>query len=429
MAGANGVRSVIGWTTSLLIAGAAVTVLPAGGLAPAAAGQTTNDPAVESLLGAGHAAVARGDHGSADELFRRAWSDPALRDRAAEALDRLHRRRDFKLPVDNDAVNAAHRAAGAAFRRVETAHFVILSDCPDAWTRDRAQLLERTRLQFFRASERLGARLVPHRQKLLCILFDNPHDYRAFGRAQDGLDAGWVAGYYATAPNRIVFYNDARSPAYEGANRKLAEYESQAEEARRRSETTRDQDPGFAARLLSSADDMTQQVRAERDRLSREAAAHSTAKTIHEAVHLLSFNTGLQRRDRDYPFWLCEGLASCFETAEPSKAFGPDRGAPAGRLARYRELAGRGGAPTVAEVLVVGQAPIWDAETAEAMYATSAALFSYLYRRDQAALGAYIRSFDAEGPGRIGPARQRALFALHFGDPDILDLRIRADLR
>jgi len=45
--------------------------------------------------------------------------------------------------------------------------------------------------------------------------------------------------------------------------------------------------------------------------------------TTHELAHQLAFNSGLQRRDATYPFWLTEGLATNFE-ADASGAFGLD---------------------------------------------------------------------------------------------------------
>src|SRR5204863_3951950 len=128
--------------------------------------------------------------------------------------------------------------------------------------------------------------------------------------------------YYATLSNRIVFYNDATSPIYETARDRLQNYEKQARDTRTQAEeATRNLQQDLAARLHASADDLDRQIRRERSRLGERAAAHSTAKTIHEAVHLLAFNCGVQLPDRDYPFWLSEGLATSFETERPQDAF------------------------------------------------------------------------------------------------------------
>ncbi|MFM9994284.1 MAG: DUF1570 domain-containing protein [Phycisphaerales bacterium] len=355
--------------------------------------------------------------------------DAARLDPAGARADISGKAGSRPLP-DESAVLATLRALPPGFRRSETTHFVVLSDCPIGWTRARETLLERTRHQFLRAAEKLQVKPPPPRVKLLCVLINKHETFRAFGRAHDGLDAGWVAGYYAASANRIVFYNDAASPEYDAVWKQLDDYQRQADDARRRGDAARaDGQPPLADRLFAAADDLEGRVRTERSRLRKQAADFSTAKTIHEAVHLLSFNTGLQRRDADYPFWLSEGLASSFETEDPTRAFGPDREGPTARRARLKELALRGESPRVADVVTLSRTAMLEADAAEAMYAVSAGLFSYLYRHERAALTLYLRSLSALAPQRLTPPRHLELFVRHFGDPSIVELRMLAELR
>ena len=337
-----------------------------------------------------------------------------------------------RLPVDEAAVARALAALGTAFRRTETEHFVVLSDCPIPWTRTRESLLERARHQFFRAADRLELGPAPHAHKLVCVLINDHEDFRRFAREHDGLDAGWVAGYYAAASNRIVFYNDAVAPAYASVWDELAKYESQAGEARRRAEEARSRgEEQMAERLASAADDLVARINSERRRLSAEARDFSTAKTIHEAVHLLAFNTGVQRPDVDYPFWLTEGFASSFETDDPERAFGPDRDGPALRRSRYRTLAAAGEAPALGDLVGITRLATLDADAADAIYATGATLFAYLARHERAALALYIRALAAESAGaqRLGPSRHRELFTRYFGEPVSVERRMLAEVR
>jgi hypothetical protein len=49
------------------------------------------------------------------------------------------------------------------------------------------------------------------------------------------------------------------------------------------------------------------------------ASGGPNIRTItHELAHQLAFNSGLQRRDATYPFWLTEGLATNFEADSPN---------------------------------------------------------------------------------------------------------------
>jgi hypothetical protein len=377
-------------------------------------------------LAAGDRAAERGELRQADEAYRAAWEDLAVRTRAAAALQSLHRTPGFTLAADEPAVAATRHALGATFRRFDTPHFVILSDCSTEWTAQRGDLLERARAQFFRVTERMGLPAVPHQYRLVCVLFNDHDHYQAFARANDGLEAGWVAGYYATRSNRIVFYNDATSPAYGAARDRLQTFEQQMRDAKSQAEEAdRHSQKDLAQRLHASADDLDRQIKRERSRLGEIATAHSTAKTVHEAVHLLAFNCGVQLGDHDYPFWLSEGLATSFETDRPQEAFGPDRLQGAGpRRDRFEELRQTGKLMPVSQIVTLSESPDWDADTADAMYCYSHALFTNLFRKDPAAVGAYLSALSGEPPGRLTPARQLDLFRMTFGDPAEIDKRM-----
>lgn len=385
-----------------------------------------------SLLRAGDLAASGGELALADTQYRRAWNDPATRDEATLALRALHKRPDFRLPIDPAAVAETERVLGPGFRRFDTPHFVVISDCPAGWTRARAALLERTRSEYFRATDKLGLRAAPHAAKLVCVLINEHERYQKFGHDLDGLGAAWVAGYYSTGGNRIVFYNDSTSPAFVAARAQLDEYDRRAESARADADAARPASTDLADRLLASAQDLSAQTRRERERLELRASGYSTAKTIHECVHLLAFNTGVQRRDREYPLWLSEGLATNFETEAAGRAFGPDRPRPASegsRRPRLLELAAAGRAPALADLLSITAAPDWDADTADAMYALADALFAHLYRREPAALGAYIRDLGHEPPRTLTPRRGLELFVARFGDPADIERRLYRELR
>lgn len=374
-------------------------------------------------IAAGDRAAAQGDLAAAETAYRLAWKDPSARVEAAEALDRLARTPGAKLAIDDVPVSRVHWQLGLSFVRYDTPHFVILSDCTPDWTNVRGEMLERTRAQFYRVAARMGMPVYPHEKKLLCVLFNDHEQYQAFAKAHDGLEAGWVAGYYATATNRVVFYNDATSPVYEAARGRLKTYEEQMRETRGRAEEAdRLQRGDLAKRLHASADDLDQQIKRERMRLGERAAASATAKTLHEAVHLLAFNSGLQLPDRDYPFWLSEGLATAFETDRPGNAFGPDRPWASGtRQERFDELRRQGRLVSIEILVSQGEVAGWDAETADAMYCQSYELFTFLYRRDPAAMGRYIQSLSGEPSGRISTARQVELFRAAFGDPETIE--------
>jgi hypothetical protein len=368
-------------------------------------------------------AIARGDHSQADNLLRQAWNDPQTRPQSAASLRQLHRTPGFRLPSDDADIAATKASLGAGFVRRETPHFVILSDCDLRWTQARGDLLERTWAQFFRVADRLQLDAYPPSHKLLCILFSRREDYLAFAAARDNLKSPWVGGYYSTAANHIVFYNDVST--HESAAEPLSRARAESRAARdRAAEARRQGNDDLANRLLAAADDLDERIRASERELSTVIAEISTAKTIHEAVHLLAFNTGVQRRDREYPFWLSEGLATAFETERPTAAFGPDRAQSTSRIDDYRRLHAAGKLPALQDLILVADASRLDSDAAEALYSQSHALFTHLYSRDAAAMGRYIRALS-DGNART-PQHHAALFTSTFGNPLDIQKRINA---
>jgi hypothetical protein len=394
--------------------------------APGHSAATVTNGFDELILG--HQAVADGNLVDAELRYREAWQDPAARTDAAEALHRLYASPGIRPRVDESAVRRSMRNLGDNFRRYETDHFILLSDSDEAWTRERGELLEQARAQYYRVARKMDLPVFPHSSKLICVLFDNHTDYQAFARKHDGLEARWVAGYYATASNRVVFYNDATSPAYSAVRTRISSYEEQLRQRRDEADqaSKRRQD-NRARQLLSSAEELEQRIQMERSRMGQRAAAYSTAKTVHEAVHLLAFNTGMQMGDRDYPFWLSEGLATSFETDDANFSFGPDRSHAVNRRERFERLRREGRLRPLRDLVSRTEAPTHDAEAAEAMYCQSYALFVHLYRADPQSMGRYMSALLAEPAGRIKPERHLELFESHFGPTHGVQARLNAD--
>lgn len=417
-----GVAALLGWTFAQ----------SSGLLEPARAGAAGNAPSgAPARNGRGDRALLQaydalfaGDPSAADAALRQAWDDPVTRTEAARELRNLHGKPGFKLPTDEKAIADTLEKLGPGFSRSETEHFVILSNTEREWTRSRGVLLERAHHQFFRVMDRLEHPAHPPASKLLCVLFKDHAGYAEFGRRADGVEAPWVAGYYASLSNRIVFYDDRTSPAFQQAFGKLDEYRAEAAALRKESMTAkRERLPEKAEALSAQAEDLDRRVELERTRLRREATLTSESKTIHEAIHLLSFNCGLQSRSRQYPFWLTEGLATAFETDAANAAFGPDHST-AARQEEFEANSGKGRLFEMAVLVSLSAPPDRAAETADVLYSQSYALLTYLYRYERKALSAYFSDFWAEPAGFVKPQRQYDLFRARFGDPAALERRM-----
>jgi len=361
----------------------------------------------------------------ADAAYRSAWWSPETRKEATRALRILHDRRDFDLPVDEQAVESTLRDLGGHFRRTETAHFVILSNCTTRWTAARSRLLERAHHEFFRVMDRMGYPAHPPRHKMLCVLIDDHAEYAHFARNADNVHAGWVAGYYAGLSNRVVLYNDLTGPAFSAAFDQLDQFlaeaqqtESDARHAARAGKKER------AESLRQRALDLRRHEKSERARVVQEARQASESKMIHEAIHLIAFNTGVQSRAHEYPFWLTEGLAMAFETDRPNAAFGPDCAHARHRESDYWSNLERGRALAFADLIGVSEVTGESSIRAETLYSHTAVLFQRLFDRDRDAIVALLERYLEQPAGDLAPAAHRELFSELVGDPILVEARL-----
>ena len=406
--------------------GAMLAVVVLGGPAPTPA---SGSQPIEGrqALNHGDDARASGDLDEADRLYRLAWRDPRSRARAANALRGLERA-GRSVPVDETAIRATADLLGPGFNRFEIAHFVVLSDASRGAVRAKAHALERTYDQFFRAMDRMGVAVFPPERRLLCVLFKEHAMYRAFAAARDGVNAEWVAGYYAGLSNRAVFYDDASSPTFAAAQERLRRAENELDEVRESaSRARRDLDTTEERRQRSEIQHAQLRLAAEHERLDRLAEGTSVAKTVHEAVHLLAFNTGVQSRQHEYPFWFTEGLATSFETDSVSRAFGPGR---TGSTREHELLRLRDGigALALSDLVARSSAPDDSPEETETAYAQAWSLFEYLHRTERAALAGFIGDMHAAPPGRMSDHHRLELFEARFGAVDRVEERWRRAL-
>ncbi len=411
---------------SAVVAGAWLASMMFGVGTPTSARATSMlvDEAINGakLLAEADAARRARDLTEADRLYRLAWRDPSSRAHAAQALHAIERD-GFKTPVDDAALDETSKILGKAFRRFESEHFVLLSDCSRDVAVAKLQVLERAHHQYFRAVDQLGFDAIPPRHKLLCVLFAEHEMYRAFASAHDGVDAGWVAGYYAGLSNRAVFYEDHSGPNFTAATGQLDDAEARVRELNEQSAKARRERRHDEAKFIAAqAEQLGQRIQSERDRLNNQARESSIAKTIHEAIHLLAFNTGLQSRGHQYPFWLTEGLATSFETDRPNAAFGPDRsfGVREEELARSFE---RGSDVPLRDLICSLHPPDDDDGATEAMYAQAWSMFMYLHRTDRRALADFFADILDETPGKMTNERRAELFERRFGDIDRVERR------
>ena len=163
---------------------------------------------------------------------------------------------------------------------------------------------------------------------------------------------------------------------------------------------------------------------AEREILSQPQAERTVATIIHEAVHQLSYNSGLQVRLADNPLWLSEGIAMFFETPDGNNPKG--WGGTIGRInphnmRLFAQYVPRRPADSLLTLISQDQR-LRDASTSNQSYPESWALTYYLMLVKNKQFVAYLKELAEQPPLGETPERERVeMFKRHFGD-DLAEL-------
>lgn len=325
-----------------------------------------------------------------------------------------------ELPVDSEALRQAAASLPDRFVRHETARFVALSDGSTAWTREQLERFERAHHQFVRFLRWLGIPEPELRHKLVAVLFEDHAEFMEYAARVDGVGDRWVKGYYTPAGDRLVGFDAESDPRAIEARTRLAEQEraiaQAADQARARRSSTGRIDPAANASIDRAR---SMQGLGEEDMVL--AIRQQVVSTmIHEAIHQLLFHTGVQNPSVAPPFWLAEGLATSFETDQPSAAFGPDFDFHPRREV-FERLLMEDRLISLDSFVAFEGLPDRREATARVFYHQSSALLCYLYRQRPSELRRYLDRLAAEPPGRPGPMRQRQLFQECFGDIDTVE--------
>lgn len=340
-----------------------------------ASGDASVGTALAAAKGAESATLGLAEMELTEEALRGMLYETGGRANAAELLRRMaSARAGARLRVDETAVGATMRSLGDRFIRCESENFVALSDARVDWINARLGVLERARSEFYRWTDRAGVNAAPHATKLLCVAFARYEDYVAFAKRTDNLDASGMGGYYSHRTNRIVFYDERTGPSAGGS----------------RSER--------ASRVME-------------------------AKTIHEAAHMVAFNSAAQSRRRANPLWLSEGLASAFEPVEGSMSLGPDR--PSATREAYLKACAQPRSVSIDELVGVLSSKTLDVERARSLYVSSEALVRYLSRHRSDQFTAYMESMATSPAGARTSEQLREEFRAHFGDPAKIEREMR----
>lgn len=263
----------------------------------------------------------------------------------------------------------------------KTRHYVLLHNTSDVYARWVAQLFERLHRGFYNYWKSQRIKLEEPRFPLVALVFRDKASYLQFAEREVGKSASAMIGYYNLKTNRMVTYD------LTGIGNALPS----------------------GARLPTSQD--INRI------LARPEAERTVATIVHEAVHQISYNSGLQVRLADNPKWLSEGMATFFESPDLKSRAGWAMGqVNYHNLALFRQYLRTRPADSLT-TLLCNDVRFDSGATAGQAYAESWAFTYFLMKTKRKEYSAYLQELAAYPPLGETTARERIdLIKKYFGD-------------
>lgn len=278
---------------------------------------------------------------------------------------------------------------GPEFTVTETEHYLILSNSSEDYAEFCGKMLEKVSTEFQKFMAGLGIEIKLPERRLPVLIFAAVAEFEAYaGRLHPEISFADTPGFYTVRDNLVLLQD-----------------------------LTRDRSLRTTAAIRRSLADQPLQV----------------ATVIHEAVHQLAFNTGVQVRLADNPVWFAEGLSLCFEQPSlrtPLLWMRPNL-VNARHHAEFLRISEDSALPIPLADLIRQDALFQQSGTATAAYAESWALVTWLVRERPEQLGKWIERLRQQKPLEpVTAAERSALFADVFGvPPGELETQITKDIR
>lgn len=282
------------------------------------------------------------------------------------------------------AVEAAEKAKElmpAGTKSIVTEHFVVCYNTTEVYARWNANLYERMYNGLRRFWKEKGVDVHEPRFPMVALIFGTQDEYLEYAK-RDFQGAESTYGYYTQTTNRLATFD---LTGIEGM---------------------------IPAGTRIQREDLITEI------FSRPQAERQVATILHEACHLIAFNTGIQKRLGDYPLWVSEGFATFFESPDFSSSSGWGG---TGKVNRFNLINLRRYAPQRREdsllQLIVRDELLRQGETATNAYAESWGLTFFLIKRRPKQYVEYLKLLESRPLGQPADAKQRtADFRKCFGD-------------
>ena len=228
------------------------------------------------------------------------------------------------ISINREAVEKLKREFGKSFQIRHTRHFRICYNTEPVFYNNRADLFEAVYRSFYGFFEKREFSLTTLNDHLEVILFDTRAQFNTYARKRSPVLES-SAGFYSPSENRVAFYNALNDTRYRRMRQQIVSSEKQIQELRKtvnkmkgkitftfpdgsRKSYSKSGANGFLAKEKRKVAD-------QRRNLASIYRNENISTTVHECLHQLAFNLGVQKITGDNPKWLGEGLATYFETA------------------------------------------------------------------------------------------------------------------
>ena len=245
----------------------------------------------------------------------------------------------------------------------KTAHFLICYNTSKAYAQWCGALYERLYRAFYGYWKTAGITLQEPDYPLVAMVFEDRQTYLKYSRHDLGTAATAAIGYYNMRTNRTIAYDLTGVEGVTGGSQRL-----------------------------SSASHINRV-------LSQPAAERTVATIVHEATHQLAYNSGLQRRYADNPFWVSEGMAIFFETPDlkSTKGWRTLGGVNRVNLFNFRKYLSNRPADSLQTLLLTDER-FRDPDQAASAYAEAWALNYFLLRTRKSQYVTFLQKLAAQTP-------------------------------
>lgn len=267
------------------------------------------------------------------------------------------------------------------FRIHSTQHYLVGYNTSPAYAQWVGALFERLHKGFYNYWTKKGAVLHEPQFPLVALVFDSQEAFKEHTKAELGEGFDTIIGYYSLKTNRVTMFDLTGVEGSRLGGQRTA-----------------------ASRI--------QQI------LSRPGAERTVATIVHEATHQLAFNSGLQVRYADVPFWVSEGIAIYFETpdldnAKGWRSIGAVNQYSLGNFRRYLASRPAGSLPE----LLTSDKRFRDPAAVSAAYAEAWALNYFLLRTRGEAYVKYLEALAKQTPlVDVSPETRIKQFQEFFGE-------------